>query len=198
MFTQHMIRFAIVLSFSAFANAWATPYEPVVHITELTDESRARTMEVWIWGPGDHAGGASEVAGNSVFEPVTGRTGRVFAPGLHPLIVFFHGTSGNTRSIAWLSSALAAHGYIVVSANHPGSTSMEVTQDSMMKTWLQAEDGRQECECAACHGPLLGLWGCFGLRESEPIRILDDPRALGPGCRGYVGLVRGPYRSRCS
>ncbi|MCG8369665.1 MAG: prolyl oligopeptidase family serine peptidase [Proteobacteria bacterium] len=141
MFTQHVFRIAIVLVAAAFANAWAGPYEPAVHITELTDESRARTMEVWIWGPAERTGNASLVAGNSVFEPVAGRTGRDFAPGAHPLLVFFHGTSGNTRSIAWLSSALAAHGYAVVSANHPGSTSLQVSQESLMQTWQQAEDG---------------------------------------------------------
>ena len=141
MFTQLTVRVAIVLAFSAFANAWAVPYEPVVHITELTDTSRARTMEVWIWGPGERTKRTSEVAGNSIFEPVAGRSGGSFAPGRHPLLVLFHGTSGNTRSMAWLSSALAAHGYIVVSANHPGSTSLQVTQESLMETWSQAEDG---------------------------------------------------------
>ncbi len=142
MFTQHAFRAAIILAASALANARADAYEPAVYITELTDASRARTMEVWIWGPAEHKGSATTVAGNSVFEPVTGSVSRGFAPGPHPLLVFFHGTSGNTRSIAWLSSALAARGYIVVSANHPGSTSLQVTQESMMQTWLQAEDGR--------------------------------------------------------
>ena len=142
MYTPHALRVAIVLAFSAIANVQAAPYEPAVHITELTDESRDRTMEVWVWGPAQPTGSASLVGGNSVFEPVAGRSGRNFAPGSHPMLVFFHGTSGNTRSIAWLSSALAAHGYIVVSANHPGSASLQVSQESIMQTWLQAEDGR--------------------------------------------------------
>lgn len=138
---QHALGVGLVLVASALPNVWAAPYEPTVHITELTDESRDRTMEIWIWGPSQRTGRASTVAGNSVFEQVAGSAGGEFVPGKHPLLVFFHGTSGNARSIAWLSSALAAHGYIVVSANHPGSTSLQVTQESMMETWSQAQDG---------------------------------------------------------
>lgn len=135
------LRASVILVVSSIASAWGAPYEPTLYITELTDESRARTMEVWIWGPSQPTGRAPRVAGNSVFEPVYGSTGRALVPEKHPMLVFFHGTSGNTRSIAWLSSALAAHGYIVVSANHPGSTSLQVTQETMMETWSQAEDG---------------------------------------------------------
>lgn len=136
-----ILRASVILILSVSTSAWGALYEPTVYITELTDESRARKMEVWVWGPSQPIGRASEVAGNSVFEPVPGSAGAELVPGRHPMLVLFHGTSGNTRSIAWLSSALAAHGYIVVSANHPGSTSLQVTQESLIETWSQAEDG---------------------------------------------------------
>lgn len=142
MITQNLVRITVMLALLASSNVGAQTYDPIVYITEMTDASRARTMEVWLWGPGERQSVASKIGGNAVFEPVAGRAGDRFAPGRHPLLVLFHGTNGNTRSMAWLGSALAARGYIVVSANHPGFTSLQVTQDSMMETWLQAEDGR--------------------------------------------------------
>ena len=132
---------ALVVALSLTSSVEAEPYDPIVHITEMTDESRARTMEVWLWGPGPKKADDSTVAGNSVFKPVKGRSGQEFVPGRHPLLVMFHGTSGNTRSMAWLGSSLAAQGYIVISANHPGTTSLQVTQESMMQSWTQTEDG---------------------------------------------------------
>ncbi len=141
MVSLRKIALAAAVATLVVGDALAQAYEPAVYITELTDESRGRTMEVWVWGPGERRGDTSLVGGNAVFEPVAGRLGHEFAPGRHPLLVFFHGTNGNTRSIAWLSAALAARGYLVVSANHPGSTSLDVTEESILKTWLQATDG---------------------------------------------------------
>ena len=141
MFSFNRLAIAITLATLSLGDARAEGYDPTVYITELTDESRERTMEVWIWGPGERQETASRVGGNGVFEPVDGRTGNSFVPGEHPLLVFFHGTNGNTRSIAWLSAALATRGYIVVSANHPGSTSLDVSEESVLQTWLQASDG---------------------------------------------------------
>lgn len=141
MFSLHKFAVATAVAVLVLGDARAQSYDPVVYITELTDESRARSMEVWVWGPGERQEAASRVGGNAVFEPVEGRTGNRFASGKYPLLVFFHGTHGNARAIAWLSSALAARGYIVVSANHPGSTSLDVSEESMLETWSQARDG---------------------------------------------------------
>ena len=141
MVSAHRLVIAISFATLILGDAGAQGYDPTVYITELTDESRGRAMEVWIWGPGEPRQAGSRVGGNAVFEPVAGRIANGFAPGRHPLLVFFHGTNGNTRAIAWLSSALAARGYIVVSANHPGSTSLDVSEESVLQTWLQAQDG---------------------------------------------------------
>lgn len=108
---------------------------------EATDPATGRTLAYLLWGPSDGSGEVVPAAGNSVFEPVMAVPNGTFAPGPHPLIVLFHGTSGNYRSMAWLSSRLASRGYMVISANHPGHTSNEVTEASMMETWHQAEDG---------------------------------------------------------
>ena len=127
--------YALTVSFVADAHV------ATVQVMELTDPKRGRTMEVWVWGPASVGEGTQKLAGNSVFEPVAGRPDSPYAPGRHPLLVLFHGTSGNARSMAWLSAGLAERGYMVVSANHPGSTSLDVSEESLIQTWLQAEDG---------------------------------------------------------
>ena len=141
MYSFHKLAAAAVIAMLISGDARAQAYDPSLYITELADESRGRSMEVWVWGPGEPRGTVSRVGGNGVFEPVDGRIGNGFAPGRHPLLLFFHGTNGNTRSIAWLSSALASYGYIVASANHPGSTSLDVSEESLLQTWQQARDG---------------------------------------------------------
>ena len=141
MFSLHKLAIAIAVAMPILGGAHAQTYDAVVYTTELTDESRDRTMEVWVWGPGERQDSGSRVGGNAVFEPVDGRIGSGFAPGRHPMVVFFHGTNGNTRAIAWLSAALARRGYVVVSANHPGSTSLDVSEESVLETWSQASDG---------------------------------------------------------
>ena len=105
------------------------------------DAERDREISFLIWGPSDGSGEETLVAGNSVFEPVAAVPHGAFAEGPHPLIVLFHGTSGNYRAMGWLGRALAAEGAMVVVANHPGSTSLDVTEQSMMETWNQAQDG---------------------------------------------------------
>lgn len=130
---------AIFLTFCVAQSAGA--HEVAVVSAKAYDRARDREIPFLIWGPSDGSGAAEKVAGNSVFEPVSAVPGGKFAKGPYPLVVLFHGTSGNYRSMGWLGRALAAQGMLVVVANHPGSTTMQVTQQSMMHTWNQAKDG---------------------------------------------------------
>lgn len=141
MYQRNVIAVVMAIWLALCSGLDADAYEAMVHMTELTDNARGKSMEVWLWGPSVSEASDTTVAGNSVFQPVKGRHGREFAPGRHPLLIMFHGTNGNTRSMAWLGSSLAARGYMVVSANHPGTTSLQVTQESILQSWSQAEDG---------------------------------------------------------
>lgn len=44
------------------------------------------------------------------------------------LILFAHGYAGHRREASYLCTHLASHGYVVVSADHPGSTSWEIDE----------------------------------------------------------------------
>ena len=106
------------------------PLEPPVHAvgrtsTTLIDSARDdRTLLVDCWYP------AVDNAGNrSVYELLPGvgftATAVVDAPaaaGSHPLVVWSHGRSGTRTSYVMLCEGLAARGYVVVSADHPGDT----------------------------------------------------------------------------
>jgi predicted dienelactone hydrolase len=63
------------------------------------------------------------------------------APGKHPLILLSHGTGGSAESLAWLARALAAHGFMVAGANHPGNTALEpYTAEGFLLWWERARD----------------------------------------------------------
>src|SRR5581483_7497134 len=52
-----------------------------------------------------------------------------------------HGTGGSAPMLAWLGTALAAHGYIAAAVNHPGNTSLEAyTPQGFSLWWERAED----------------------------------------------------------
>ena len=58
-----------------------------------------------------------------------------------PLIVLSHGTGGTGATLAWLGTALAAHGYIAVAVNHPGNNALDgYTVQGFTLWWLRARD----------------------------------------------------------
>jgi predicted dienelactone hydrolase len=58
-----------------------------------------------------------------------------------PLIVLSHGTGGIAGNLAWLGTALAAHGYIAAAVNHPGNNAIDgYTAAGFRLWWLRAGD----------------------------------------------------------
>ena len=106
------------------------PLEPQSHpvgrnSTTLVDVVRAgRSIALECWYPA-----VESEAGPSVYElfPGVGFTATAVAnaaaaPGPHPLVVWSHGRSGTRTSYVMLCEGLAARGYVVVAADHPGDT----------------------------------------------------------------------------
>lgn len=59
----------------------------------------------------------------------------------HPLLLLSHGFGGTASDLAWLGAALAAHGFIVVAVNHPGTNGLEdYTAEGYSLMWLRASD----------------------------------------------------------
>jgi predicted dienelactone hydrolase len=59
------------------------------------------------------------------------------SPTKFPLILLSHGTGGSAMSIAWMGTALAAHGYIVAAVNHPGNNGLEAYTARGFSTWWE-------------------------------------------------------------
>jgi predicted dienelactone hydrolase len=58
-----------------------------------------------------------------------------------PLILLSHGNGGTASALAWLATALAAHGFVVVAVNHPGNNALEdYTVEGFSLWWLRAVD----------------------------------------------------------
>lgn len=73
-----------------------------------------------IWYPRATGGTETVYAENPVFRGVEAFTDAEPASGVHPVVLFSHGMGGTDRAQAWLASALAERGAIVVMVNHPG------------------------------------------------------------------------------
>ncbi len=73
-----------------------------------------------------------------------GNAARDAAPAVgarRPLILLSHGNGGTAAALAWLGSALAAHGFVVVAVNHPGNNALEEnTLEGLSLWWLRAVD----------------------------------------------------------
>ncbi|MGA8620449.1 MAG: hypothetical protein WB660_18235 [Candidatus Sulfotelmatobacter sp.] len=63
------------------------------------------------------------------------------SPAKFPLILLSHGTGGSALMMAWLGTALAAHGYIAAAVNHPGNNALEpYTIQGFTLGWERAVD----------------------------------------------------------
>jgi predicted dienelactone hydrolase len=82
--------------------------------------------------PGSPLFGGGLVAADAALAP---------APERFPLIVISHGTGGTAESLAWLGTALAADGYVVAAANHPGNNAIDgYTVPGFTLGWERAVD----------------------------------------------------------
>ncbi len=61
-------------------------------------------------------------------------------PGQHPVVLLSHGWGGNYARMAWLSAGLVSRGAIVVTVNHPSSTTFDLDFDNAFNHWTRAED----------------------------------------------------------
>ncbi len=93
-----------------------------------------------IWYPTGAPGRAFLYADNPVFVGVTVFEEAPVQDSTHPVILLSHGMGGNIRSLAWLGTALAERGAIVVSVNHPNSTWGDFDVAAGMQHWTRAQD----------------------------------------------------------
>lgn len=92
-----------------------------------------------VWYPAG-GGGKLTTMENPVFYGTPQLDGADIADGKYPLILVSHGMGGNIFSISWLTAGLAQKGAIVVSVNHPASTTFDMDMTRMMDHWTRAQD----------------------------------------------------------
>ncbi|ROR07803.1 hypothetical protein [Erwinia sp. JUb26] len=98
----------------------------------LENISSGRDLKVRLFYPTSGRGEPQLMGNNSVFTGYRAIPDAPLASGHFPLILLSHGSGGNNTNLAWLATALAERGAIVVAASHPGST----TGDSRPETDL--------------------------------------------------------------
>jgi predicted dienelactone hydrolase len=107
----------------------------IAHVQMPHHDAEAR---VAIWYPRGMGDTGSVYAENPFFRGVEAYTDAEPAAGVHPVVLFSHGMGGTDRAQAWLASALAERGSIVVMVNHPGSTWGDHDMARGVRHWTRA------------------------------------------------------------
>lgn len=108
--------------------------------------AKARVLRAMIWYPASaDAREASQWVGPPILPFFSaGNAALDAAPAAgaqYPLVLLSHGNGGTASGLAWLGTALAAHGFIVVAVNHPGNNATEdTTVDGFSLFWLRTVD----------------------------------------------------------
>ncbi|MDH2433033.1 alpha/beta fold hydrolase [Pokkaliibacter sp. MBI-7] len=148
------------------------------------------------------------IADNPAFIGIHVLPEATIAAGRHPLVVLSHGYGGNWRNQLWLAQALAQAGYLVLAANHPGTTSGDITPATGGQLWQRPLDIRRAIDWVSIHlaaefdadrvaviGHSLGGWTAMmaaGARFS-PAQMQADcvQHPTDVSCKAYGYLTRG-------
>lgn len=99
-----------------------------------------RPVQTAFWYPGDGEGREIAVGENPVFHgtPVVQDAG--MRAGRYPVVLMSHGLGGNMRTLSWLSAGLAERGAVVISVNHPNSTTRDFDVERGLQHWTRVRD----------------------------------------------------------
>jgi predicted dienelactone hydrolase len=108
---------------------------------EFDAPHHGRTVTATLWYPSQSGGELTMTAENAVFYGTEARLdGDLDQGGRLPLVLMSHGLGGNWRSSAWLTAGLAETGAIVISLDHPNSTSFDFNMREGLNHWTRAQD----------------------------------------------------------
>lgn len=117
--------------------------EPKVGMADYTYEAahHGKPVSSVIWYPSTKAGTMTRVAENAVFYGIDVRQDGPLAEGDKlPVVLLSHGLGGNWRSLAWLAGDLASQGALVISVNHPASSTFDFDMREGLNHWTRARD----------------------------------------------------------
>lgn len=112
---------------------------PGYHRLSLAAAHRPAPLMAALWYPAA-AATAKVIGQDAVFQGAEVMIDAPSLPGLHPLVLFSHGSGGNMDNMGWLAADLVAKGAIVLGVNHPGSTSRDSTAWQSARSWDRPAD----------------------------------------------------------
>ena len=113
---------------------------PGYQTSMLEVKHREQPLALHIWYPAKVSGGKTMLGKNVVFTGIEIQRGAAPNKIKAPLILLSHGSGGNAVNIGWIATRLADEGAIVVSTNHPGTTSRDSHPRETIKLWQRTAD----------------------------------------------------------
>jgi len=107
---------------------------------DLAADHRARPIAASIWYPAANRTYRAPVGDGPIFDPTFAFIGPAVAEGEHPLVLLSHGSGGNAETLGWLTSGLVERGAMVLTVNHPGSTSGDSSPRRSVDLEARAQD----------------------------------------------------------
>ena len=117
-------------------------------------EHHGRKMSGALWYPSGDSGEAISYGENAVFFGTPVLDGARMAQGPFPVILASHGLGGNIGALGWLTAGLAEAGALVISVNHPNSTTRDFNLQEGLKHWTRTQDLRAALDWLAAQPDL--------------------------------------------
>ncbi len=117
-----------------------TQAAPGYQTIEIEVAHRDNPLQFHIWYPSKQDGDMKMLGENAVFTGVEVSVGATSQSKKFPLVLLSHGSGGNAQNISWIAYSLVNRGMIVVSTNHPGSTSGNSIALETLKIWQRSAD----------------------------------------------------------
>jgi predicted dienelactone hydrolase len=99
------------------------------------DPAHHRTLKPVLWYPAARGTVMAEQVASPIFVPF--QAAKDAAPSdakaRWPVVLLSHGNGGEAINMSWLGAHLAAHGFIVVSVNHPGNSYGDTSPDGYVR-----------------------------------------------------------------
>lgn len=108
----------------------------------FTDAARNRTLKTVVWYPAPRGTPTEANTASPIFVPFAAAKDAPISDAQlrWPLVVLSHGSGGSAINLSWFGGNLAAHGFIVVSVDHPGNTYGDTSPDGYVRAWERPRD----------------------------------------------------------
>ena len=128
----------LLLAFALAIAAKPAIAETGLDLFTLSAVHHSRAMEVAVMFPPDGGTDMGSVRTRVPWRHPAAERGAQVGP--FPVILVSHGWGGNLARLGWLSAGLAEKGAIVISVNHPNSTTGDMSSTSALNHWTRAQD----------------------------------------------------------